>query len=976
MEINLKRKDLVESISRPYNHNDKLSDGKTAVPLKSYSSELNRDKKALEAIKMSSGTQMLPHIIHAEFASEAWNWLAKAADAPEEEKDKYNKMVTAAATSRVNLDKVPEADKVLTRRNYGKWKFYMKNVLLSKYLWSVVDESYKIELPAYKMKNHNALVAIRMSCGEEMFNFIFEEDHAYKAWRKLESELGADAVATGIAPSSTAQKIFSDYESWGKFTEHYLETEGLWGFLKESKISDRVKDEKALDAIKLHCPPHMQKFIWYVDCAKSAWEELEAEQDEFEEAYETHNAEHSMRAENIFSDVAEADRVLTRANYGAWSSYMKPYLQSLRLWNTVNSGNDDDTESDKIKNACALKIIKEACGRDMLCYIFYQNSEIKAWNKLKEASDVKRQDEYLRYSQLLHAIQNNIFRVQKQDYSEHWRGADMFFRDFPEALTAEITEDGSTALHIAVRLGRVHFVEELLKLMTPAQLETKTTGGDTALSVAARGNNNLEIVQLMATKNPYLLQIENKDDHSPLAMAAIDGDENVLRHLYRETPETMFWKTGDAGKRIATLLTSAARVDAFDVVLDLLHKLKHKQSQTYVLSRDAYGMNLLSVLAKKPCAFPSGNKFGPFRRYVYRLAGVKEVLDCKVKHDRTLKILGLICSELPSFSPNQLKESLVHDAIVLATIHGITEMFEKLINTNPYLEHYMDQKSGRGLFQIAIMSRQEEIYGIMSQMGQRNQNISLEDKSKNNTLHYAGFWKPSPQLDKAHGPALQMQREIQWFLEIERVVPPRYRDMENANGLTPKALFTHKHKELARDGEKWMKDTAKACMLVTTLIATVMFAAAFTLPGGNDQTTGIPLYLKSRAFKIFIVSDAVSLFASCTSVLMFFSILTARFVERDFLKSLPRKLILGLSTLFVSIATMMITFGTTLVIVLRGEASWVYIPVSILAAIPVILFGFLQLPLFYHIVSSTHGRGIFRKRTLVLSPLTGISYGE
>ncbi|XP_026459562.1 ankyrin repeat-containing protein NPR4-like [Papaver somniferum] len=153
--------------------------------------------------------------------------------------------------------------------------------------------------------------------------------------------------------------------------------------------------------------------------------------------------------------------------------------------------------------------------------------------------------------------------------------------------------------------------------------------------------------------------------------------------------------------------------------------------------------------------------------------------------------------------------------------------------------------------------------------------------------------------------------------------------IKNEKNKTPRELFSVQHDGLAKEAEKWMKETAQACMIVTTLIATVMLAAAFTLPGGSDQNTGRPLRATTTPFKIFIISDAVSLFSSCTSVLMFFAILTSRYAEMDFLTSLPKKMILGLSTLFISIATMMATFAATLVIVLPGEASWVYIPVSV-----------------------------------------------
>jgi hypothetical protein len=43
-----------------------------------------------------------------------------------------------------------------------------------------------------------------------------------------------------------------------------------------------------------------------------------------------------------------------------------------------------------------------------------------------------------------------------------------------------------------------------------------------------------------------------------------------------------------------------------------------------------------------------------------------------------------------------------------------------------------------------------------------------------------------------------------------------------------------------------MKDTTNYCMLVVTLIATVVFAAAFTILGGNNQETETPIFLKNN----------------------------------------------------------------------------------------------------------------------------------
>ena len=91
------------------------------------------------------------------------------------------------------------------------------------------------------------------------------------------------------------------------------------------------------------------------------------------------------------------------------------------------------------------------------------------------------------------------------------------------------------------------------------------------------------------------------------------------------------------------------------------------------------------------------------------------------------------------------------------------------------------------------------------------------------------------------------------------------------------------HKELVDKGEKLMKETTTSYTVVGTLIITIMFAAAITVPGGNDSNTGLPMFLNNKVFTLFIISDALSLLSSSTSVLMFLGILTSRYAEEDFL---------------------------------------------------------------------------------------------
>lgn len=186
------------------------------------------------------------------------------------------------------------------------------------------------------------------------------------------------------------------------------------------------------------------------------------------------------------------------------------------------------------------------------------------------------------------------------------------------------------------------------------------------------------------------------------------------------------------------------------------------------------------------------------------------------------------------------------------------------------------------------------------------------------------------------------------------MVPPACRKSMNNDGKTPHELFTEMHTDLVSRGEKWMKDTAAQCMVVATLIATIVFAAAFTLPGGYNQNTGIPLFIPKCAFIFFVISDAISLMLSSASVLIFLSILTSRYAEYDFLESLPKKLLFGLATLFLSIMTMMVTFSASFFVLYHTNLKWVPFTVAGFATIPVILFAMLQFPLLRDVFYTTY----------------------
>ena len=158
-----------------------------------------------------------------------------------------------------------------------------------------------------------------------------------------------------------------------------------------------------------------------------------------------------------------------------------------------------------------------------------------------------------------------------------------------------------------------------------------------------------------------------------------------------------------------------------------------------------------------------------------------------------------------------------------------------------------------------------------------------------------------------------------------------------------------------------MKGVANSCAVVGALILTIPFAAEITVPGGNKQESGLPMFLNAKVFMLFIISDALSLLSASISLLTFLGFTSTSYKAEDFLYSLPRKMMIGISTLIISIATMMITFCASLFIILKGKSS-VIIPAICLASVPVALLAWMQLHLLIDMINLTYGSRILGRR--------------
>ncbi|XP_070672634.1 uncharacterized protein [Malus domestica] len=711
--------------------------------------------------------------------------------------------------------------------------------------------------------------------------------------------------------------------------------------------------------------------------------------------------------------------LLNEDNYEEWSLRVETYLLAKGLWEVVEATTEPPKREDgevefnawRKSNAEALHSIQVSCGADTFSYIRGTRSAKVAWDilaeKLKptEASQptgTGKEDYYINQT-----IADFIMRGDDGDAPMH------LLEGRREALIAR-RETGVTLLHLAVFYTKVDIAKKLVHLMEREDLEIPDNVGLTALHyVIDRTPENVELAECMVGKNKTLLSISLPPEKTipllagkttPLIQAHYirsEGGEKMARCLYSLTPhETL------NDSECAMLVIRGLMLKRFDIAWDLIQRRPE-----LVIAKDFYGRTPLNELASISSAFLSGSSLNFWEQWIYdgiqipaieddvciniqkpedgeqsnkrqkhliysgtslfrglvvktfgKLLGFDRIYRMKLAHVRILEFLPCMCEVTKNKDVKELQG--LEKAMFLAIKKGHVEYITHLCRAN-YKLHDITNEKGRNIFQFAAECRQHKIFSLLYGLGdQRNWEpfVSGKDKSGNNMLHVVGTISSAAQINRIQGAALQMQRELQWFKEVERFAESVDHEVINkTDEMTPRELFTKVHKDLVKEGEKAMKDTATSCTVVGALIVTIMFAAAFTVPGGNKQDTGLPVFLSKTAFITFIVSDVISLFSSTTSVMIFLGILTSRYAENDFLLSLPTKMILGHITLFISIVAMMITFSSALSIMLHGKSS-IAILLTLLTSVPVASFIWMQFPLLLELIISTYGAGVFDRK--------------
>ncbi|GKV49859.1 hypothetical protein SLEP1_g56586 [Rubroshorea leprosula] len=328
--------------------------------------------------------------------------------------------------------------------------------------------------------------------------------------------------------------------------------------------------------------------------------------------------------------------------------------------------------------------------------------------------------------------------------------------------------------------------------------------------------------------------------------------------------------------------------------------------------------------------------------------------------------------------------------LIIAARTGIREIVAEIINVYPQaLEHVT--RSGQNILHVAILHRNDHILDLINlerEVVKRRLILGI-DNDGDTILHKAASTKYYSG-GTASTAALKLQEELRWFRKVEKMVPAHYTILTNKKGRTAEQLLKDEHKEQLKEAQEWVKNTSQSCSTVAILVASVLFAAAFAVPGGFigygdakdaaanapapapnapapavDVHAGTAVLADQPLYSFFTVMDVAGLASSLTSVVLFLSVLTSSLDLEEFYYQIPSKLSAGFLFLSFAIATTLFSFTAATLLTFRLESAWTTSLTFAAAFIPVSIYGLVQFGLHVAYLKSAL-IGIYRLVKLLL----------
>ncbi|KAJ4801934.1 Ankyrin repeat family protein-like [Rhynchospora pubera] len=442
----------------------------------------------------------------------------------------------------------------------------------------------------------------------------------------------------------------------------------------------------------------------------------------------------------------------------------------------------------------------------------------------------------------------------------------------------EVTAEKNTMLHIAAEQGHLELVKHLIR-NDSALLTSQNSRQETPLLLAARAGNHhvISLIVFLAQESGVgaheVLMKRSTDGDTVLHEAARHGHEDVVQVLMAVAP-ALSAEVNNAFMSPLYLAVFRKSIGVVKALLEYSHLSSIGPNQQNALHAAVLvSQEITSMLLdwKSELAYGKDASGSTPLHYAASNGDITVVRNILNKAPLTVYI-----RDQEGSSPLHAASRMHHYSVISSIIDHCPDSFELRDNQGRNFLHIVAQHVGTETHNRQGLKNLNLIIKLVSQRPDLKSLVNERDNEGNTPLHFAsmkGFSEVLSHLLKAcKADTTQMNNDGKTALD-NAISLSSFSLMAgttvtlSAYGAKFSPQRQDKLKNWKDEATKWIDRTSTNLIIVSVLIATIAFSAAFNVPGSYNGD-GVANLRKKIQYNIFVVLDTIALSASVSATML------------------------------------------------------------------------------------------------------------